>query len=361
MVTTLAPGELRAHDTTDAPDANDPGRSGTRAPAATAAEAVITVRLFDADRTDKTMDLDAALRHRVGERQLLWIDAEGALDPERAEAIAGRMKLKARTRHDLEAPGGGPHIALHGSYFHLRVATEADRDSSESPRWLDLLAAENVVLTSHVESIEFLRHLNERIESDATVGAIDAAAFVATAVDSAVTSYFRAVDAIEEAVDRLDGRALKPSADDDVLRELVTLRRRIARLRRALSDEREVFAAFATPDFGAVVPGDNAAAFQAVAARFETALRSVEDSRDLLLGSFDVFMTRTAQRTNEVMKVLALATVLLLPGSLIAGLLGMNVTVPLPKDDPLSFWLVVGAIVVLAALVLVFARFRRWI
>jgi len=50
-------------------------------------------------------------------------------------------------------------------------------------------------------------------------------------------------------------------------------------------------------------------------------------------------MTRTAQRTNDVMKVLALATVLLLPGSLIAGLLGMNVIVPLDKDSPLSFWL----------------------
>ena len=72
-------------------------------------------------------------------------------------------------------------------------------------------------------------------------------------------------------------------------------------------------------------------------------------------------MTRTAQRTNDVMKVLALATVLLLPGSLIAGLLGMNVTVPLSKDDPSSFWLVVGAIVVLAIAVLVLARYRRWI
>ena len=48
-------------------------------------------------------------------------------------------------------------------------------------------------------------------------------------------------------------------------------------------------------------------------------------------------MTRTAQRTNDVVKVLTFATILLLPGSLVAGLLGMNVVVPLGKDDPLSF------------------------
>ena len=61
-------------------------------------------------------------------------------------------------------------------------------------------------------------------------------------------------------------------------------------------------------------------------------------------------MTRTAQRTNDVMKVLALATVLLLPGSMIAGLLGMNVIVPLDKDSPMSFWVVVGGVTVLADL-----------
>jgi magnesium transporter len=346
----------RARVDTTKPSADAPDG----APAAPA-QATVAVRLFDADRSDRPLDLDDALAGTIGERQLLWIDVEGRLDPGRATAIAKRMELAPRTRRALETGGDAPHISLHGSYFHVRVATEADRDPSESPRWLDLLAAGNVVLTSHQEPIAFLRSLDDRIEADAVVGAIDGAAFVATAVDAAVTSYFRAVDEIEDAVDRLDTRALRAARGEDVLRDLVTLRRRIARLRRALSDEREVFAAFATPDFGAAAADQNVAAFGSLAARYESAMRSVEASRDLLLGSFDVFMTRTAQRTNEVMKVLALATVLLLPGSVIAGLLGMNLAVPVPRDDPGSFWFVVAAILVLAAAVLGFARLRRWI
>jgi magnesium transporter len=321
----------------------------------------VRVRLFDSDRTDEELELDAALRRRISDRQLLWIDVEGPPDDEVEAAIAKRMDLTPGTRRALGVSGHAAHIALHGTYFHVRVATEADHEASESPHWLDLVAAGNVVLTSHAEPIPFLRDLDDRIEADATVGAIDAPAFVATALDSAVTSYFKSVDDIEEAIDRLDRRALSRQPGDDVLAELVALRRRIGRLRRVLSDEREVFAAFRAADFGAVAPDEDSAAFQALADRFESALGTVEDSRDLLLGSFDIFMTRTAQRTNDVMKVLALATVLLLPGSLIAGLLGMNVSIPLSKDDPASFWLVVGAISVLALGVLVFARYRRWI
>ena len=332
--------------------ANDSKSKGSKS------DGAVSARLFDADRTDQTLDFDEALARQVSKRQLLWIDVQGAVDDAVSSALAERLELKPSTRRIFEQAPTGAHVALHGSYLHLRVATEAGHDPSESPCWLDLIAAGNVVLTHHREPIRILAHLDERIETDTTIGTIDAAAFVATAVDAAVTSYFEAVDAIEEDVDRLDGRALGTTSHEDVLAELVQLRRRVARLRRVLSDQREVFAAFATPDFGVVAPGEDAAAFQAVAARFEDALRSVEDSRDLLLGSFDVFMTRTAQRTNEVMKVLALATVLLLPGSLIAGLLGMNVVVPLPKDDPMSFWLVVAAILVLAGGVLVLARVR---
>ncbi len=319
------------------------------------------VRLFDSDRTDEELEFEAALERRIDDRQLLWIDVEGSPDDVVEAGLGKRMELTPGTQHALGQAGRPASMTLHGTYFHVRIAAEAEHDPSNGPHWLDLVAGSNIVLTSHAEPIAFLRDLDERVEADTPVGAIDAPAFVATALDAAVTGYFKSVDEIEDEIEHLDRRALGGQTGGDVLADLVDLRRRIGRLRRVLSDERDVFAAFRAADFGAVAPDDDRAAFQAVADRFESALGSVEQSRDVLLGSFDIFMTRTAQRTNEVMKVLALATVLLLPGSLIAGLLGMNVTIPLSKDSAASFWLVVGTIVVLAVAVLAFARYRRWI
>ena len=72
-------------------------------------------------------------------------------------------------------------------------------------------------------------------------------------------------------------------------------------------------------------------------------------------------MTRTAQRTNDIMKVLGLATVPLLPGSLVARLLGMNMIVPLAKDDPLSFWMLGGGVPLAIGALLVAVRRRRWL
>ncbi len=88
---------------------------------------------------------------------------------------------------------------------------------------------------------------------------------------------------------------------------------------------------------------------------------SIESTREVVLGSFEILMTRTAQRTNDVMKLLTVATVMFLPATITAGFLGMNVIVPVPDDDPMSFWFILGFILMFEVLVVVIARWRRWL
>jgi magnesium transporter len=342
-------------------DASSRSQAEARRHAGAAAEH-FRVRRFDADRIDDELTFDEAISSKPGRRQLLWIDIAGDLSSSEAEILAGRFKLDPRTRRALQTAGDHPHLALSGGYFHLRVAAEPEHADAAKTKWLDVIAGRNVVISQHRAPIRFLDDLDDRIEADTTLGDLDSATFVATMLDSTVTSYFHAADAIEDVVDQFDERSLGEDGRRELLADLVAVRRRIAMLRRVLTDHRQVFASLASADLAQVVGSpDSASGFQPVAIRFEGAVAAVEASRDLLLGSFDVYMTRTAQRTNDIMKVLALATVLLLPGSLVAGLLGMNVSVPLAKDDPLSFWIVVGGVLLFIAALLVAARRRRWL
>src|SRR4029077_1097422 len=124
---------------------------------------------------------------------------------------------------------------------------------------------------------------DERIKSDATVGKLTATSFLRSLLDAVVTTYFEAVDRIGDDVDDLDTRSLVARPDVDILPELVEVRRKIAKLRRSLSDQREVYAALADADVSELAASDDAGSAP-VAARFEDAIHSVEDSRDLLLG-----------------------------------------------------------------------------
>jgi magnesium transporter len=325
-------------------------------------EARVRARRFDADRKDEVLDLDDALRTSPSDRQLLWIDIAGPMPEGLVARLTEAFSLDHTTATALDAAGTKPVLSVHGSYLHVNVAAEPDPGHPRDSPWLTVVAAPNAVVTFHGQPITFLDDLDDQVQADASYGLLESQSFLATVLHLTVTSYLRAVDRIEDDVERLDDRSLRDRGGQRLLGELVEVRGRIALLRRLLARHRYVYAGL-----DGVILGDPNAeripgivALTDVAKRYADAMAAVEAARELVLGSFNVYATRTAQRTNDTMKVLTLVTVLLLPGSLIAGLLGMNVIVPLDKDSPTSFWVVIAGVGLLAAVIILIARRRGW-
>ncbi|HTC85746.1 MAG TPA: CorA family divalent cation transporter, partial [Candidatus Acidoferrum sp.] len=190
---------------------------------------------------------------------------------------------------------------------------------------------------------------------------VDSGAFAAVVLDGFITSYLELADDLGATVDRLDETALKPSADTDLLGDMVALRHRIAAARRMLTAHREVVSALARADFEVVAGTSATNHFQALVQRFESAIDAIDGSRDALVGTFDIHMTRTSQRTNQIMKTLTIVSVILLPAGVISGFMGMNEKPPFSNDDPMTFWVVVVIIVAIAVFTLAAFRARRWI
>ena len=90
------------------------------------------------------------------------------------------------------------------------------------------------------------------------------------------------------------------------------------------------------------------------------AVDAAREAKDSTRGSFDLLVARIGQRTNDIMKLLTLATVILLPATVLAGIMGMNFQVGL-FDLVWMFWAVIAAMLGIAVLVLTVARTRRWI
>ncbi|HET7677048.1 MAG TPA: CorA family divalent cation transporter [Candidatus Limnocylindrales bacterium] len=318
--------------------------------------------LFDAQGLDREVELDAATLDSVGGDRLLWVDAAG-VDEDTLRRLAELFGLQRESLRVLREPIGRPRLDTFGDYFQLALmALVEDGEGEGSARAieLDVVVGAEHLLTVHPEELPFLDELREHISRDSDVGRLDAPAFLAVILDWHVTSYFRIVEELEKEVDRLDAAGLQADRPDDLLDALVRVRRRIGRVRRAIAPHRELYAALSRPDFEVVARSDSAAAFRALQDRMERAIESVEHARESLIGSFDLLMTRTAQRTNEIMKLLTLVSVVLLPAVVIAGVMGMNFKVAF-FDEPAFFWVVIGFMILLAAGTLVAARVRRWI
>lgn len=316
---------------------------------------VIEARLYDAPGQDREVDLLRDPPRRLRDDQLLWVDVTGR-DRAALEALAGVADVGPSTIGALADPRDRPLLRRHDRYLHVALSSvEAAEDGAPRVTGLDLVAGPNLVITVHDGPIAAFTRFREEIEGVTQLGRLDTATVTAALVDAILASYLDLVEDLERRVDVLDEAALRARRPMELLDELAALRGRAAMLRRALAPHRHAFSALARPD--ATLHASLGQPWPGLLDRLDATLAAVEAARDLLLGTYDVLMTRVAQRTNDTMKTLTVLSAVLLPAGLVASVLGMNFTLPI-YEDARNFLLAVAGMAVLMGATLVIALRR---
>ena len=316
----------------------------------------IETLLSSADGSDRAVDLRAEMPDRIRDDELFWVDLTGD-DVSELEIVRTALALDGDVAEALDRElGGQPDAAVHTDAVELRLLWFDDDDEEPTP--LQVLAGSGWVVTHHPGPLKGLEQQREKISDQREIGLLRPVEFVVAILGWHLDGFYRTAAALEREVDRLDAMAL--GTDRDLLGRLVAMRQRIARARRVAAAHAGVYAEIARPDF---LPGleeaDNALLAQ-LTERLERATTAISNVREMLIGTFDVHMTRTAQRTNDIMRVLTWTSVILLPAVVVAGIMGMNFEVGI-FDRPELFWVVIGFMVVMATTTLVVARWRHWL
>jgi magnesium transporter len=332
------------------------GRPQSALPVVGAKKGELAAFLYDAERTDGSVSLGDVDVKRLNSEQLLWIDVSGGED---VSLMATSLGLAAETIRTIREPATEPALFVHADYVHVAVLTPGTVGSA--PYVLHCVVGQNWVLTVHRATIEFLRRFDERIRGDSDLGKLDGHGFLAAILQEHVASYLVELRPLEAELDRIDLRSMTGRIDEEaLLRELVGTRLRLAKLRRMLEPHRELFALLARSEF-AVLSGSHASSdFEALSELLERALQSMEATREMIAGSFEIYTTWTAHGTNKVIKRLTVVSVALLPPTLLAGVMGMN-SLPRTFVTGTAFWISLVAIAALPLTVITLARLRRLI
>jgi magnesium transporter len=316
--------------------------------------------LYDATGTDREVMLDAQILADLHDRQLLWIDVSNFEESELRQ-VATILNLKAESVFTFLQAEHRPRLDNYGDYFQFNLNSIELTENKLKLVELDFVVRPNLVLTVHRQPVEFLNSFAQRVKGDSDLGQLDAQVFVAALLDWHVTSYFRLIEHIEAEVDKMDAYALRPRHSRDLLSELAKLRRRVAFVRRVLTPHREIYAAMARPDFQLAINSGSSTHLSLLNDRLERAIDGVENTRELLVGSFDMFTTQTALRTNDAMKVLTLVSALLLPATLIVSIMSLLIKSPVYPVGKPGFWIMLILIVLIGLTTFAVARKRRWI
>jgi magnesium transporter len=316
--------------------------------------------LFDRDQVERLDDLPERPQRLKGSR-LLWVDIDqrGA---ESSAKVAEAFGLDDATRDRLASSSKGPVFSDHGRYIHVTTYSPCEEDDDEDDLIaLECVVGENWVITAHDRPVEVLREFSDRVSGSGDTGVLDGPAFLATLLEWVLGAYSAAFEQLEERLEEFDVQAMRGRgrAEQDIER-LIAERRKVGILRRALAAHRSALTALTHPELEALGNDSSEERFQSLMTRFEAAVQEARDARESIVGSFDVLIARTGHRTNDIMKVLTLTSVILLPGALIAGVMGMNFKVGLFQSTWV-FYVVLAVILGIAFTTLGVAKLREWI
>jgi magnesium/cobalt transport protein CorA len=320
----------------------------------------IRARLYNARGADRDVDIADLSPEKVDDSKLIWID----VDERSAEALqdlANALDFEAPIVRQLQPDQRRPRIVRQPDRIAVTlVAVErADRNSALERKDLDLVVGRNLVVTVHDGRLAAIADFEEQLRDVRDLGQLDAGAFMTALIDSVLGGYRSEVDAIEREIDKLDQAAMKAlNNHDSFLASVVALRSRIAVLRRHLTPNRDAVAPLVRPDFE--VHDDIVKPWPGIEERLERTISAVENARDLLVGSFDIYLGRSAQRSNDVMKVLTLVSAIALPAIVLAGVMGMNFRLGFFENTS-NFLVVVGSMIAFGLAIVAIARRRRWI
>ena len=314
--------------------------------------------LFDRDQVERLDDIDDRPKRLRGDK-LLWVDVDRGSEDD-AHRVAAAFGLDGVTRECLTDPHERAVFNDHGRYIHVTTYAPDDEHDGELIA-LECVVSENWVITAHDAPVPVLDEFSERVSGSGDTGSLDGPGFLAALLEWVLGAYSAAFERIEHRLEEFDIQAMRgdQQGSNDIER-LIEMRREVGKLRRALAAHRSALVALTHPELERLGDSDSGERFASLLRRFEATVQEARDAREAIVGSFDVLIARGGHRTNEIMKVLTLTSVILLPGALIAAVMGMNFKVGL-FSEPILFWVVVAVIAAIAPATILLAKRWHWI
>jgi magnesium transporter len=141
-------------------------------------------------------------------------------------------------------------------------------------------------------------------------------------LDAVVDEYFPLMDQIGDEIEDLED-AIFAHFDDEAIQTIFNLKKQLLRFRHIVGPERDVLNVLLRREVP-VFKAKDVMYLQDVYDHVVRVTDTVDTYRDLLSSALDSYLSLQSNKLNEIVKVLAIASIILMADSLIAGIYGMN-------------------------------------
>jgi magnesium transporter len=264
------------------------------------------------------------------ETNVVWVDLQGETPEQANEAkdiLLNIFHFHYLTVEDCLETRNQPKVEAFPDYFYFivhGVKPEETSSANFATKELDGYLGKNFVVTFHVERFKSIKNVKNQLRSTTFACQRGAAYLLHQILDQLVDLYMPVVDDFDNTINVLEDRVFQMKRNNTlVLSEIMDLRRSVARLKRISSRQLDVLYRISHGEFS-LIPEQVLPFYRDVHDHLLRISDLADSYKDLVTGLFEIHFSVTANKTNDVMKVLAVFSAIMLPLTLIAGIYGMN-------------------------------------
>lgn len=296
-----------------------------------------------------------------GSGATVWVDLVNP-SPIEALILSDTFKFHPLAVEDALSKIQYPKIETYDGYLYL-ILHALDFKASQhrfATHDVDFFLGPNYLVTVHHEEGDAAAELAEYCLRNNRVLGEGAAALLHRIVDAMVDRYLPEVEKLEDRLDALE-KSVLARPDSRLIARILEQKRDVASLRRVVTPQRDAVNRLARREFG-LIDAELAYQFRDV---YDHLVRLVDEAlicQDRITGILDAHLSNVSNRLNEVMKVLTVIATIFMPLTVLTGIWGMNLELPIfPGGAAAQFWWLVGVMLVISGAMLVYFRRKHWI
>lgn len=266
-----------------------------------------------------------------------WIQIRGLHDIEKLRTVWNYFDLHPLVQEDIVSISQRPKVELYPDAIFIVLRMITPKPGPENGQQLQteqisIVFGENYVLSFQESDDPVFDPILKRLELPTTRLRKFGPDYLAYALmDTIVDHYFHALELTGETIENVEELILEEPAQE-YLQKIHSLRRDIIYLRKSVWSLRDGINSLIRED-SPLISSEVKIFMRDVYDHVVQVIDSIETSREMIFGLFDMYMSGLSNKMNEVMKVLTIIATIFIPLTFVAGIYGMNFD---PEASPLN-------------------------
>jgi len=338
--------------------------------------------------TKDVSSIDEVIKQK-SDSKILWINVSGFKDTESIKRLGELLEIHPLTIEDILQTKQQAKMEVFENYRFLLVKTiikkkktfyrlNAAKKKSFLPFRKDkqfmshagktdeliitqvgIVIMKNVLLTFQELSRGAFESIRKKIlDNTGEIRKMETDYLAYLIIDKIVDEYFNSINHLEEHIENLEDRATRTS-DDTYIEEIQETKKYLLLVKKAILPLKNNLQIISRQE-SFFQNGEIKPFLQDLIENMDHAVTQVEHYREWLSSIMEVNLSVLSYQLNKVMKVLAMISAIFIPLSFIAGIYGMNFDFMPELRYDLAYYIVLGVMFLVAAIMIVFFKIRRW-